>query len=451
MDAHEDAQRVFDDLVVSMRLGSDPDLRGGHARAPQRVEATPRAAWPQCHLPRTARAVAQLVDVLEYLHARGIVHRDLKPENIMVDGAGVLKLVDFGIAKNAADVGKLSITGGPMGTPAYIAPESAAGQSVSAAADLYSLGCILFEIFAGRCPFEGSPLELLWMHQHAEVPKLSDFVVGAPPHLEQLCRSLMVKDPSKRPSLSKVREILHFSTEGEAQAFALAQDPAYPVVHQDDLERVFVRLLRSEMSKRQLLLLEATPRQCFEHLVIEVLRQAEERGFRIFRSHCLQSEDLPFRAFDPFFDDLALSICRWPDVSLARLAGPLRAVARAFASFHVIFERRWDIFGPPAMVDLSSRPMQARTPQSISDAVHALGEVLHEQSLLQPTVVALHDFHNADKESIELLRALIDRTERSRLALIGVYASRELAMRPVLRRFLHDLAGREDALRIQGA
>jgi predicted ATPase len=103
------------------------------------------------------------------------------------------------------------------------------------------------------------------------------------------------------------------------------------------------------------------------------------------------------------------------------------------------------------MVDLSSRPMQARTPQSVSDAVQALGEVLHEQSLLQPTVVALHDFHNADKESIELLRALIDRTERSRLALIGVYASRELAMRPVLRRFLHDLAGREDALRIQGA
>src|SRR5262249_20116489 len=103
---------------------------------------------------RIAREVAE---ALGYAHARGLVHRDIKPENILLE-SGHAVVADFGIARavSAADSEKLTATGIAVGTPTYMSPEQAAGRrDLDGRSDLYSLGCVLYEMLAGQPPFTG--------------------------------------------------------------------------------------------------------------------------------------------------------------------------------------------------------------------------------------------------------------------------------------------------------
>ena len=132
----------------------------------------------------------QVCDALDHAHALGIVHRDLKPENVMLvprrAGSGVAaKIMDFGIAKVAQEAGgsKLTQAGMVFGTPAYMAPEQAAGEPVDARADVYAMGVILFQMATGRCPFEAPTLSAVLTKQLTEqAPPLEK---AAPPSPRQ--------------------------------------------------------------------------------------------------------------------------------------------------------------------------------------------------------------------------------------------------------------------------
>src|SRR5258706_4562576 len=109
-----------------------------------------------------ASVIATVARAVYYAHSRGVLHRDLKPSNILLDREGTPHLTDFGIAKLAGEETGLTQTAELLGTPAYMAPEQAAGKPVSAAADIYSLGVILYELLTGRRPFEADrPVEML--------------------------------------------------------------------------------------------------------------------------------------------------------------------------------------------------------------------------------------------------------------------------------------------------
>jgi serine/threonine-protein kinase len=157
---------------------------------------------------------AQIASAVGAAHALNIVHRDLKPDNVFVcDPDVVIKILDFGIAKllGPGGSGSTTRTGALLGTPTYMSPEQCRGAAeLDHRTDIYALGCILFELAAGRPPFarEGAG-ELLVAHLSEAPPPLRSLVPGAPAALEALIASMLAKDPAQRPpSMTEVEAAL---------------------------------------------------------------------------------------------------------------------------------------------------------------------------------------------------------------------------------------------------
>ncbi|MDJ0460455.1 serine/threonine-protein kinase [Streptomyces sp. H27-C3] len=151
-------------------------------------------------------AAAQLCAVLSAVHAVPIVHRDLKPRNIMVKPDGTLTVLDLGVASVIdTDTTRLTHTGSPIGSPAYMAPEQAMGGAVGPYTDLYALGVVLHELLSGNVPFAGSTV-LGVLHRHlyeAPVP-VRQLRPEIPQPLEALVLRLLAKDPQHRPASAQV-------------------------------------------------------------------------------------------------------------------------------------------------------------------------------------------------------------------------------------------------------
>lgn len=116
---------------------------------------------------QAADVMLEVLDALDAAHARGLIHRDVKPENVMVTGDGRVKVADFGIARA---VEAQTMTGGLLGTVAYVAPEQVRGDRIDPRADLYSAGCVLYELLTGHRPFTGEAASVLNQHLTSRVP-----------------------------------------------------------------------------------------------------------------------------------------------------------------------------------------------------------------------------------------------------------------------------------------
>ncbi|MFE1248059.1 protein kinase [Streptomyces sp. NPDC058735] len=158
---------------------------------------------------RVAVLAAQAAAGLAAAHARGIVHRDVKPANLLMDAHGTLKIGDFGIARFLDDPSAaLTATGQIVGTGLYLAPERALGKPAGPASDMYSLGCVLYQLLSGRAPFEADSAVAL-LHQHldsAPVPPRELGVAQLPPAFENYLLGLLAKQPEDRPSAQQAAE-----------------------------------------------------------------------------------------------------------------------------------------------------------------------------------------------------------------------------------------------------
>ncbi len=152
-------------------------------------------------LPRLLEPLAAICPPLAYLHGRGVVHRDLKPPNVFLAGSGAV-LGDFGVVyRSGRGLGRevLDVSQAGIGTIAYMAPEQIRGRTIDARADLYSLGCMLYQALTGRLPFEGPQAEVLTGHLRVLPRPPSELVWGVPAELEELTLRLLEKDPRRRP------------------------------------------------------------------------------------------------------------------------------------------------------------------------------------------------------------------------------------------------------------
>ena len=143
----------------------------------------------------------EVSDALSYAHSRGVIHRDIKPENIMLEG-GHAVVADFGIARavSSAHGDSLTQTGTSIGTPSYMSPEQAAGSSdVDGRSDLYSLGCVVYEMLAGQAPFTGPTVESI-VHQHmlAEPRPITQIRPAVPPAVAGVLQRALAKNPADR-------------------------------------------------------------------------------------------------------------------------------------------------------------------------------------------------------------------------------------------------------------
>jgi len=174
--------------IVSQYMGGG-DLDGMLSKAPNRrlpILDAMQIAW-------------QVVQGLAHAHGRGIIHRDLKPGNIWLSEDGVPKIGDFGLAVSL-DRSRLTIEGMMVGTVAYMAPEQALGRQPDARSDLYSLGCVTYEMVTGRAPFLGDdPVAIISQHINTAPVAPSWHNPEVPRALESMVLRLLAKDPNERP------------------------------------------------------------------------------------------------------------------------------------------------------------------------------------------------------------------------------------------------------------
>jgi predicted Ser/Thr protein kinase len=174
-------------LFITMRVVNGPSLE-------DQLSSQGRQPWPQAV--ETFTAIAQGLD---YAHAQGILHRDLKPANILLDPERGPLLTDFGLAKLTGDSStSLTASGSVIGTPHYIAPEVWEGQGSTAAADIYALGCILFELITGEKVFKGETPPAVMMAHFKPLSLPAVWPQGVPPGVAGVLRRALAANPANR-------------------------------------------------------------------------------------------------------------------------------------------------------------------------------------------------------------------------------------------------------------
>jgi class 3 adenylate cyclase/DNA-binding beta-propeller fold protein YncE len=184
-----DAGEVAGRLYLAMRLVQGTDLR---QLLREESALDPGRALAICR---------QVANALDAAHARRLVHRDVKPSNVLLDENEHVYLADFGLTRRLEEQGPQAGDSNSIGTPAYVAPEQIEAKSVDARADVYSLGCVLFECLTGRAPYLGeSQLALAWAHLEEEPPSGSEFNPELPEAIDPVIRTALAKEPEDRYS-----------------------------------------------------------------------------------------------------------------------------------------------------------------------------------------------------------------------------------------------------------
>lgn len=215
-ESHSTARVVHDDVVKIFDAGSDDnDIFLVMELLPGPTLAEPLQQRGPMPVDLAVEYARQVAAALGAAHRAGVVHRDIKPANLMFDGDGRLTVLDFGIAyaMTGVDAG-LTQTGHVIGSPSYLSPEQAAGDPVGPPADVYSLGCVLFEMLTAKVPYSAPhPVKILHMHLSEPVPRITDFrAVPAP--LARLITRMLDKNPVARPSMDQVGHELGYVLSG---------------------------------------------------------------------------------------------------------------------------------------------------------------------------------------------------------------------------------------------
>jgi tetratricopeptide (TPR) repeat protein len=369
----------------------------------------------------------QLLSALEFLHQHGIVHRDLKPSNVLVTGAGQVKLLDFGLVSQVDQSQALSRTGAVVGTIAYMAPEQWSGALVTAAADLYALGCILFQLLTGRLPLEGSPAHVLHARLHQPPPRVERYVTGVPEPVAEVCRALMDRDPSRRPSIPEIRAALGIEDGSHTpiRSSLWGGNALRFVGREHELLQLEAHLAHALSGEPRFVLIEGESGIGKSTLAAQFVRTARREGALCFQGRCYEREHLPYVAFDRAVDALSLSLSRWPAARIEPMKPALRAASRIFSALHVLLDNA-ERASPDSQGSIDPHEQTRR-------AFDGFRTLLDHCQREAPLLFVLDDLQWADEESVTLLGALMAECV-GRLFFLGLMRPRDPAVDPIASR-----------------
>lgn len=420
------ARSMYDDTATASTLG---DRSSALRPLPAPVSAKPSGP----NLTRLRIGMRQLTEGLCALHDLGKLHRDIKPSNVLVTPAGRVVILDFGLVTELfPDINKSGTENSLAGTLAYMAPETGGPEPLTAAADWYSVGVMLYEALSGRLPFAGSGVDVLLRKQREDPPALAELAPRAPPELVALCTALLSRDPKARPSGEQVLRALgapaRSSSAVGAQPRGVAQHGPFigRHLHLGALESafaasqsgrpiaVFVRGA-SGIGKTALL-------RCF----LDELKQRESAV--ILSGKCYERETVPFKALDSLVDSLSRYLARLPQDELSEiLPRSIRALARIF----------------PVLMRVEAVERSPKLPAETPDqqelrrrAFRTLRELLGRIAAQHPVVMFIDDLQWGDADSAAMLLDLLRPPDAPPFLLLACHRSDDEAQNPVLREMM---------------
>jgi tetratricopeptide (TPR) repeat protein/archaellum biogenesis ATPase FlaH len=395
-----------------------PALPGGDVEG--LIEKAPEHRLPLDKAIEITKAVCQ---GLELAHSRGIIHRDIKPGNVMLSGNGTAKINDFGLAI-AVDLSRLTQSGMMVGTVSYMPPEQAMGGKVTAQADLYSLGAMLYEMVTGRPPFVGDDSVSI-IGQHINTPPVSPTWHRAdlPPSLETLILQLLEKDPAKRPSsAADVLQALESIDAGKVskevlkEASKTDENPLYRRVfvgREAELKQLQAAFDGALSGKGALMMVMGEPGIGKTALCEQMTTYVTLRGGRTLVGHCYEegSLSLPYLAFVEALRSYVLS--REPKDLREELGTGAADVAR------IVSEIR-------QRLKIKPRPSGGDPEEARYRLLQAVTGFLSNTASVQPLMIVLEDLHDADKGTLDMLTHVSRHLVGTRLLVVGTYRDVEV-------------------------
>jgi hypothetical protein len=377
-------------------------VRGGsfveHVRAGRSPVARDK---PRFDEGRLREALPQLGAALAALHTTGKVHRDVKPSNVRVTGAGRVVLLDFGLV---LDTDARESTRLPrVGTASFMAPEQVVGTQVGPEADFYAVGAMLYECLTGQHPFVGDAYEVLSEKQTRDPARASDVAPFVPLDLEELCMTLLAREPKQRRSaIDALGELLPRGTSRPTGPLSV-RPPGFVGRTRElaTLERLVDELDAGE------------PRVAYVHgesgvgksaLLGELLRRIRKArpDAVLLSGRCYERETVPYKAFDGVVDALARHLRGMSDEEVLGLLPPhVELLAQAFPVLSRVPRIRERV--------ARDKPAQEREGGSYARkrAFAGLRELLGRLASTAPLLVAIDDMHRADPDSLSLLEELL--------------------------------------------
>ncbi len=384
---------------------------------------------------RLRRALRQLVEGVQVLHANGILHLDLKPSNVLVTDEGRVVVVDFGLAEQF-DRGDRRPEGTQViGTPEYMSPEQAAAHSPTEASDWYCVGAMLYRALTGLMTFAGDASSVMRQKRECEPAPPSQLVAGVPPDLDSLCCDLLRREPARRPDGAVILERVGASVSPHARPSIAARVSTTFVgraSHLAELDAAFNAMAAGQPAAVHVLGRSGMGKTALVRRFLDGIRHRAV----VLEGRCYEHEAVPFKAFDGLLDALTnhLRSLRAEEVPPLLPRG-VELLARVFPALQRV----------PAIAAAQERSRIVDPTELRRRAFAALREFFARVAERVPLVIVIDDLQWGDHDSAMLLDELLRPPQPPPLLLIAAYRSDELETSPCLRALLTAEGARSEA------